>query len=128
MKAKEEIIKKAYGVWYTSNIDENGWTEVMNIRNIGDDVLLDLKTIKHDGIPHDYARPKSLKGIENNNGWTKMNDKRDNLPDEHCKCWLWTDDGIMFGEYNSTTKGFYGYKEVKFSHYLVIQEPKPPLF
>lgn len=62
---KQEKIKEAYGKWHNSNIDENGWTEISNIRNIGDDILLDVKTEFPDGIPHDYARPTSLRGIEN---------------------------------------------------------------
>ena len=58
--------------------------------------------------------------------WIKMNKKRDNLPNDYCKCWLWTPEGLMFGEYNATAKGFYGRKEIKFSHYMIIPEPSAP--
>ena len=125
MKTKDQIIQEAYGNYWDTIKDH------VNMEHGSLDVYfwtLNELIIPFDRIGFGDRRPQSLKGIENNNGWTKMNDKRDNLPDEHCKCWLWTEDGIMFGDYNSTTKGFYGYKEVKFSHYLIIQEPKPPLF
>lgn len=122
---KQQAIKKAWGDKYpTDGVDEDGWSK--KEFKYGDYNVSDFDAKMY--LCGANIRPKELKGIEDNNGWIKMNQKRDNLPTEHCKCWLWTDDGIMFGEYNSTTKGFYGYKEIKFSHYLVIQEPKPPLF
>ena len=61
-----------------------------------------------------------------NQHWIKLNKKRDNLPTENCKCWIWTKDGLMFGEYNSTARNFYGWREIEFSHYMIIYEPVAP--
>ena len=121
---KQESIKKAYGDYYEKcNPNENGWIDYdIWFKNIGHKIDYDYSGNQM------FMRPKCLSGIENNNGWVKMNNKRDNLPTEHCKCWLWTKDGIMFGDYNSTTQGFYGYKEIKFTHYQIISEPKPPIY
>lgn len=56
--------------------------------------------------------------------WIKLNKKRDNLPTEDCRCWLWTTEGLVFGEYNSSVKKFYWHRQLEFSHYMII--PKPP--
>ena len=72
LEAKQEAIKKAYGEYWEAVkdfVDENGWI----------DFLEDIQRIMyffHDSdnieVFKSTWRPKSLQGIENNNGWIKI--------------------------------------------------------
>lgn len=80
---KEEKIKEAWGEYYNKGvgIDENGWLKESylnkdNIKTITS--MLDIETcikaykdVYDIRIPINHYRPKSLKGLENNNGWQK---------------------------------------------------------
>lgn len=77
-EAKQQAIINAYGEYWGKVKDfvtEDGW-----FYNRDTDFRLD-----NTGIPQNYdavnlkSRPKSLQGIENNNGWINTNDK---LPTE----------------------------------------------
>jgi hypothetical protein len=76
MKTKEEVIKEAYPQKYTAIIDKDGWTNHVALRHFKKDEL-DSK-IKEGRLIY---RPKSLNGIETNNGWTKILSEAD-LPSE----------------------------------------------
>ena len=77
MKNKEEIIKEAYGEYYKlCNIDINGYSEEAILYFYLDE--LDCK--------RELFRPKSLQGIETNNGWIKIENESD-LP---------KDDGLVY--------------------------------
>lgn len=63
-----------------------------------------------------------------NNGWIKFENEKPNFND-YCYCWLLTKDGeILLREWNPHSKGFYGWREVYFTHYQPIQKPEPPKF
>lgn len=79
---KEEKIKEAYGELYPkkqNHIREDGSIDSYYLS--GDDKKsIDFETTKI-GRGYYYVRPKSLKGIENNNGWIKIESEED-LPEQ----------------------------------------------
>ena len=77
LEAKQEAIKKAYGEYWElvkdlvrtdGSLSEPVW--------IGSDIDID-----YDDFSTGYFRPKSLKGIENNNGWIRIESEAD-LPEK----------------------------------------------
>lgn len=68
---KQETIQKAYGKhWNVSKdfVDENGL-----FLTVEEDDFLDLSETKQwEKVRTNRWRPKSLRGIENNNGWTNI--------------------------------------------------------
>lgn len=83
----------------------------------------ELKLI--DGII--FYRPKSLQGIENNNGWIKIENEAD-LPKEEGNYFVFTNGNIetclrLLGIDNND---FWWLKNV--THYQPIQKPKPPIY
>lgn len=78
---KEEKIKKVYGDLYHDKIDNNGWSEPHYI-NKGkyDKQAFDLADKGDDFLsPTLIIRPKLLRGLETNNGWTKIESKEELL-------------------------------------------------
>ena len=72
MKTKEEVIKAAYGNYSDIALeicDVNGW---INIGNYYSYFPQDKEQKKF--FNELMARPKSLQGIEDNNGWNSMDD------------------------------------------------------
>lgn len=75
-KAKQQAIINAYGEYWDevkSQVDENGFIDIFK-----------LPPILFDSVINDGSskwRPKSLTGIENNNGWIKIESEND-LPKE----------------------------------------------
>lgn len=124
---KQEKIKEAYGNKFESlkhNIDSNGWIkEYDTYRSEFESLEFDYKT--------NSMRPLELKGIENNNGWIKI-EKESDLPKGITDCWFKTNQGnIILGYF--TTRGFFVNEgndiELKFvTHYQTIQKPKPPIY
>lgn len=82
MKTKEEVIKEAWGVHYSSDIDENGYRTYNDFQAIhlnqwfGDFWEKGFNEV----LNIHWVRPKILKGIENNNGWIKIKSE-DDLPE-----------------------------------------------
>lgn len=69
---KKKVIKKAYGKSYDAlkdYINENGFVDCVKNRKISLIPFFDISEIEFKG---NEARPKSLKGIENNNGWNVL--------------------------------------------------------
>ncbi len=81
-----------------------------------------IGTCANCGVEFHIHKPKEDNGGE----WIKMNKQRNNLPEFDCKCWLWIGDGLMTADFNSTTRGFYGWSEINYSHYFIIAKPAPP--
>lgn len=63
-------------------IDENGW---INATESNGKSGFFMESDCDFNFP--YLRLKSLKGIENNNGWIKI-ESEDDLPNESCKIWV----------------------------------------
>jgi hypothetical protein len=144
MKSKEEVIKKAYGEhWGTveNYVNSDGWCsqflEYLGINVFGDEA--EYTTINW--------RPKSLQGIEDNNGWIKVKNERE-LPSDLEVCHF-----IPCGSFEEQFTGFIKDDEVYFvdsnlrvnkddeqdliylnswlkcqiTHYQPIQKPNSPL-
>ena len=69
---KQEIIKLFWGASYGSDIDENGWKPLYN-SFIPSTLSIDISECRK------LYRPKLLRGIEDNNGWIKI-EKSEDLP------------------------------------------------
>jgi hypothetical protein len=73
--SKEEKIKEAYGRFYNEKyVRKDGSMSEMEWKHMGVD-------LEYDDFSTGYFRPKSLQGIENNNGWISVLSEND-LPSE----------------------------------------------
>ncbi|MGL5235214.1 MAG: hypothetical protein ACRC8Z_10760 [Empedobacter falsenii] len=135
---KEEKIKEAYSEhWETVKdfVDENGWLNSKELyRDVGNSKRLIGLTLDICN-PYDpkycyYKRPVSLSGIENNNGWIKIESEAD-LPKE--KMYLFLIDkkkGLDEKPYpfNPDIDACIRELLVFHSHYQPIVKPKPPIY
>lgn len=125
-EAKQNAIKEAYGDYFERcKPDEDGWSyekQHFNICTLFFCMNSEQKT--YGDVPNNYMkcwRPKSLSGIEDNNGWIK-NESEEDLPKEYGYYWA-IDNSELIQEVNSDDikVGFY-------THYQPIIYPKPPLY
>jgi len=116
---KEEKIKEAYGKYWneikSATCNKTGWvmSDYFDCRDYNIDCDLDDDNF--------LWRNKSLQGIENNNGWIKI-ESEDDLPKEPEFYWVIDKNGIMHQVH---------YKDITVrycSHYQLIQKPKPPIY
>ena len=145
--AKQEAIKKAYGEYWEQvkdYVDENGWIfhekgfyqnykKFVSPFEIGfskdDDDNIELHSDSFKKTANFYWRPKSLNGIENNNGWVKI-EGEDDLPKEYLPCFIINKHGM----YSSYFKHGFFYHTGQLStitsvtHYQPITQPKPPIY
>ena len=90
MKNKEEIIKEAWGKYYEpakDYINENGWISYKGMCNVFGDGkhphLYFYEEIQEELELESYddqivmKRPKSLSGIDDNHGWTRIESEED---------------------------------------------------
>ena len=120
---KQEAIKKAYGENYI-HADINGWIR------FGMYVPTDLGIENYDDIDG-FWRCKSLQGIENNNGWIKIQSEAD-LPKERMHEVILLDEECMEGYRNYDVIVFYEvnsrFRKKEISHYKPIEKSKVPIF
>ena len=129
LEAKQEAIKKAYGEYWENvkdYVDENGWASYPNVQKHDYDFgKLEFK----DGCT--FLRPESLQGIENNNGWIKIESEAD-LPKEGMHHSILLDSECINGYRNYDVIVFYEvnskFRKKEISHYQPIEKPKPPIF
>ena len=140
--SKKEVIKKAWGVYFEHfgehatkyALENNGYCSVPSftlgliLRKYGEEWLETDKDLKR--------RPKSLQGIENNNGWIKIESK-DDLPKEEIDVhFIFTEykgeEGRFqtYGVWDNNLKSFYSgaLKINNVTHYQPIIKPKPPIY
>ena len=119
--------------------DKTGWVHGYFCNGI-DDIINDYGDIT-DKIDYDIDmsgvgkfRPKSLNGIENNNGWIKIESEKD-LPKEECEVFFIKNDLIFTGYfyYNQFNIGIfsnnsdcYFFEEV--TQYQVFKKPSLPIY
>ena len=134
---KQETIAKAYGEhWETVKdfVDENGWIKTWDLIQIfgivpkdGFEIKIKGKKIKHQDNLH---RPKSLKGIENNRWWIKIESEED-LPKESGfyfgKDYEFGTDIMYFDFETKKWKDLSGYIQ-RVTHYQPIVKPEPPIY
>lgn len=130
---KEEKIKEAYcklDMPFNENtlLNQNGWTKIKPLQYSSKYDDLDL--LKLTNSVHSI-RPKSLQGIETNNGWIKI-ESEDDLPKHKGDYFVYTrnkeietvyaDGDISLMEH--TSKSWIR----NFTHYQPIEKPKPPIY
>lgn len=130
---KQEVVKKAYGKSYDSlkdYINENGFVDCVKNRKISLIPFFDISEIEFDGH---LSRPKSLKGIENNNGWVKIYCEND-MPQFDCDCFIIDKiKGVVTGQWKQAPNKILD-KQARFfwvkkaTHYKIIDEPQLPLY
>jgi hypothetical protein len=133
---KQQAIINAYGDYYEDikdTIIDNGWC--IPTKDLLDCISMDTKEFHMVfGSPDIYYRPKSLRGIETNNGWIKIESEAD-LPEQggdydivingvmktgvYCKNNKWM---VESNDYTKTTQ------EYQISHYKPIVKPNPPIY
>lgn len=122
---KEEVIKQAYGC-ESSLIDENGWATyaVDELGEFGIEPSGYYETRNHvDGV-YEW-RPKSLKGLETNNGWIKIESEQD-LPNMHgSDYWVMLNGKIRMLNRNMNNDTFW---KSNVTHYQPIIKPIKPLY
>jgi len=132
MKTKEEVIKEAWGKYFKRyKPDKNGWSKDRP-QFMRDTLWFDafkLETKEEKDVW--YYRPKSLKGIENNNSWIRILSEAD-LPSEDCNYWggKMYDNGKFHQLSSVFTKNeiFSRFKNKSITHYQPITKPQPPIF
>lgn len=127
LEAKQEAIKKAYGEYWEQltavaifiALKNNGWVLEEDLYN-DKGTLLDCIEFEKD--MHNNFRPKSLQGIENNNGWIRIESEAD-LPKKAIQC-------FYVDKYeNKVCLGVVDKNDFdNVSHYQPIEKPKPPIF
>lgn len=127
MKTKEEAIREAYGVHYPiikNSLNENGY--ILNavgtpvfVPSIGELDFID------DGF---LFRPKSLQGIETNNGWIRIESEAD-LPKESGHYLIILKNiGIKIDFWKNYESEFELWNKDSITHYQPIIKPKPPIY
>ena len=127
---KQEAIKQAYGEHWDvvkDYVDKNGWVGQYSAPiDISKLIECDLSDIGY------YWRPISLQGIEDNNGWIKIESEKD-LPKDNIECHFIIKENnkvTQIGRYHVGAKSFnvgtIWFNEV--AHYQPIAKPKPPIY
>lgn len=131
--SKEKAIKAAYGELYKKYEDRiNKNDGYLNYKS--EKVLKEIRSIVGEVELHPHYvyifRPMSLQGLENNNGWTRIESEED-LPKEYGPYHVKYENGQTVSWFNGVdfiTLTGRKYKEDAITHYQQIEIPKPPIF
>ena len=130
---KQEIIEKAYGKSWNvlkDYINENGFVDCVKNRKIS---LIPYFEVLELEFKENQVRPKTLQGIENNNGWVTIYRKND-MPQFDCDCFIIDKiKGIITGQWKQAPNSIEDEKARSFwidkaTHYRIIDKPKLPLY
>jgi hypothetical protein len=108
-------------------MDKNGWIDydVLPDGFIGEDLNF-FEVEEDDDVFVMLTRPKSLRGIEHNNGWTNIESEND-LPNKtETNFHVAKDERVFNSPVNYSTVKKWWYSN-KITHYKMIKKPKPPL-
>ena len=121
---KQEKIQEAYGKYWEvvyEYVDKNGWCSA----------YWKTKTYFQTEFTSEKWRPKSLQGIENNNGWIRIESEAD-LPKEGMHHSILLDSECINGYRNYDVIVFYEvnskFRKKEISHYQPIEIPKTPIY
>ena len=133
MEAKQKAIQEAYGEHWgalKNYVDENGFIDSVYFPH----GKLDVDFGRNNGeLACDFlVRPLSLQGIENNNGWIKIESEAD-LPKENGAYYVVRNDDFhkndiqtfIYDNCDSFSKSIW---KSCVTHYQPIQKPKPPIY
>ncbi|MGS4345062.1 hypothetical protein ACKUSY_05510 [Myroides odoratus] len=140
MKTKEQVIKEAWGIHFNCIGDKNrehclkndGWI----ITDMSDIDIEEVSNPKYDSKFECYhfdewfykIRPKSLQGIEDNNGWIRIESK-DDLPIDNGGSYMVCEKGIPREEYQMPRESLAkGWSCGVITHYKPIVKHKKPLY
>lgn len=128
MNSKQECIAKAYGN-YDFGQDKNGWSSLDHVSEETDLSLFDAKNgMDNDtGIGFVLVRPKSLQGIENNNGWIKI-ESEDDLPKDYNSLYDVSNNQNVDSVPMTLHQVKYLYNNNKITHYQKHEKKIPPLY
>lgn len=138
MTPKEQAIKQAYGDKYDTlkdQIDENGWVEHCpgeeGHPNWRDLVKYEYELECIEGFP-DQWRPKSLRGLETNQGWISV---REGVPHDQQHCWFWIkEQGAIIGFWDEEGEAFFVTGVIMvpdaygITHWQPVTKPEAPLY
>lgn len=125
---KEKMIKEAWGLNYeafSEHIDSDGWAIYPHFQK--HEMVEDVRSLEFKENGSGF-RPKTLQGIENNNGWININD---NLPKEKGYYIMYNGENMVLIELNDTTNMITlreQFLKDGFTHYQPIVKPKPPIY
>jgi len=129
---KQEKIQEEYGEYWNKDIDENGWVRLSintekKIVNylINNKELFDSRVETTKDAYYTFFRLKSLQGIENNHGWTKIESESD-LPKESGDFYVIHERSINY--YPMAEKQLFKKWIGIYTHYQPITKPKPPIY
>jgi hypothetical protein len=132
---KQEKIQEAYGEHWEKlkdSISENGWVSFYSDETRIRDEFHKKENIECSPNHNNNWRPKSLQGIENNNGWIKIKSEED-LPKDNTRCHFIIDryeelekqgiyiDGLFWDAQSAYTNKI-------ITHYQPIIKPEPPIY
>lgn len=118
--SKQDAIKEAWGEGYDSSIDENGWKSILGAFIPGK-LEVDVSDCGK------RYRPKSLQGIENNDGWIRIESEEDLPKDSHALLWVYTDHGNIYNYFFYST--WFSINELeKVVAYQPITKPLKPIY
>jgi hypothetical protein len=141
LNAKQKVIKNAYGEYWEKvkdYVDENGFINTYStkisphsLKYSWVDIEVSKKWIDDKIGDTICFRPKSLQGIENNNGWIKIESEAD-LPKEGMHHSILLDSECINGYRNYDVIVFYEvnskFRKKEISHYQPIEKPLKPLY
>lgn len=128
---KQEKIKKEWANYYSEKVNDNGWLDI-HPQQFANEEYFDR--LKFNSERHSI-RPKSLQGIENNNGWIFVEDEKqiprcDEYDMSSFELYFFTNNGIY--KANDLKKWISTDKNLKISitHYRLepIFKPGPPIY
>ena len=129
---KEEKIKEAWGENW-SKISKENQKKALNNNGFVSQYFEDLLTIDKRERKLFEIRPKSLQGIETNNGWIKIESEDDLPKDENIvEFWVYDDEEIVSAKFMYESKRWYHDVNLNLrlfpTHYQPIEKPKPPIY
>jgi len=127
--SKQKAIREAYGKYWDEVKDfvtEDGWCKTRKRINY-DEIIKSLSIELYNESTYNW-RPKSLQGIETNNGWIKIESEAD-LPSEIDYYWIKDKSGsIEICKYYGKEDLAYRVWITQFIHYHPIIKPQQPIY
>lgn len=150
---KQECIQQAWGdLWeklheegHKEAYNNNGWTAPHlwlgktvseSMENYNADINTSSIDLDYVGMPTYLLRPESLRGLETNNGWTKLESEDDLPPTSPQKYKVFYNGPMGYfkkepinfdAEYTSVAVGLM-FKQRRITHYKLAKEDPKPLY
>lgn len=127
---KEEFIKEAWGEDKIGYSRETGWAATYCVNGIDDFTSEMQERFDFEFPEQDIVRfrPKSLEGVEDNNGWIKIEDEKDLPKEDFLFKYHVCNNNTVF-----TTPLSFKYVERRWlkgqiTHFQPVRKPKPPVY